>query len=97
MKKNFRRVVYFLLALMIFSLSFPAQTTERKKPKIKDFGSSLKRKKPPKTNQTASGKTENSDEDAIKINTNLVVLDCLVVDGKGNVVSGLKPEDFANK
>jgi VWFA-related protein len=90
-------VVYFLLALMIFSLSFPAQTTERKKPKIKDFGSSLKRKKPPKTNQTASGKTENSDEDAIKINTNLVVLDCLVVDGKGNVVSGLKPEDFAVK
>jgi VWFA-related protein len=97
MKKNFRRVVYFLLALMIFSLSFPAQTTERKKPKIKDFGSSLKRKKPPKTSQTASGKTENSDEDAIKINTNLVVLDCLVVDGKGNVVSGLKPEDFAVK
>lgn len=94
MNNLFRILLCALLLIFGQSSNLFAQTTERKKPKIKKFGSSLS--KPNKANADASkGNTsENSDEDVIKINTNLVTLDCLVVDTKGNVITGLKPEDF---
>lgn len=69
-----------------------SQTPERKKAKIKNFGSSLEKKE---RNQKTSINKDSGDDDVIKINTNLVVLDCLVVDAKGNTITGLKAEDFA--
>lgn len=88
-------VFIFTLIFLYIGLSSGtfSQTSERKKAKIKNFGSSLEKKN--ETNQKTSVKKESGDSDVIKINTNLVVLDCLVVDNKGNTVTGLKPEDFS--
>jgi VWFA-related protein len=51
-------------------------------------------RKPDENRNSENSKTESADEDVIRIETNLVVLDCLVADAKGNVITGLKPEDF---
>lgn len=78
----------------VFSQGDPVE-----KPKLKDFGSSLKRlkwdqkqrKAVEKSNKTRPAQT---DGDVIKIETKLVVTDALVLDSKGVAVSGLKAEDF---
>jgi VWFA-related protein len=87
--------VVFTLAFLLFNFGPPflAQTAERKKPKIKDFGSSLKSKSKKRANSQKPPNQPVSD-DVIKIDTNLVVLDCLVVDKNGKIVTGLRPEDF---
>lgn len=86
-----------LFALVNFNSPVFSQTTERKKPKIKNFGSSLKRT--PQENLTRSKKKNNEkndsgDDETIKIETNLVVFDFLVLTDKGFAVNGLKKEDF---
>lgn len=87
-------VVFFFTILFVFSNIAFAQATTRKKTKIKDFGSSLKKKLPNNGTQNKVVKPENPNEDVIKIETNLVVLDCLVTDDKGNVITGLTAQDF---
>ena len=62
-----------------------------KRPKLKNFGSSLK---PQKDKDYAREPAQNGDPDVIRINTNLVRSDVLVIDQKGNPVRGLKKEDF---
>jgi VWFA-related protein len=94
MKKSVGFMLCFCFVLIALSQTFFAQTTERKKPKIKDFGSSLEKSNKSNSTQKKGSKAENSDEDVIRIDTNLVVLDCLVVDAKGTVITGLRPEDF---
>lgn len=95
MNNLFRILLCALLLIFGQSSNLFAQTTERKKPKIKNFGSSIYRKpqdnltpKKPKTNNVST------DEEVIRIDTNLVVVDCLVIDKKGNAIKGLKREDF---
>lgn len=83
----------FSVVLLLFNFSGFAQTTERKKPVLKDFGSSLQRKHEENFNQKKK-KTIAQDEDTIRIETNLVVVDFLVLDKKGNTIYGLKKEDF---
>ncbi|MBX7169421.1 MAG: VWA domain-containing protein [Pyrinomonadaceae bacterium] len=91
-------VCIFIFFFLITNYSFSQTTTERKKTKIKDFGSSLKRKtNQNKESKNSTEKSTNSDEDVIRIDTNLVVLDCLVTDVKGNVITGLTAEDFVIK
>lgn len=91
---KFFAIIFAATFLFLNSTSpHSAQTTERKKPKIKNFGSSLKRQPEENLNRKKE-KNESADEDVIRIDTNLVVLDCLVVDVKGNVIKGLKAEDF---
>jgi len=72
-----------------------AQT--REKPKLKDFGSSLKKLKwDPEKNATAEvnyGSTAD-DDDVIKIETSLVVSELLVLDKQNRPVEGLKQSDF---
>lgn len=72
-----------------------AQT--REKPKLKDFGSSLKKLKwDPEKNATAEvnyGSTPD-DDDVIKIETSLVVSELLVLDKQNRPVEGLKQSDF---
>lgn len=77
-----------------FLLPIYSQTAERIKPQIKDFGSSLKRPPEENLNQPKKKKKESQDADAIKIETNLVVADFLVLDKKGNAIYGLKQDDF---
>lgn len=84
----------FLLLLLLPGLCV-AQS--REKPKLKDFGSSLKKLKwDPQKNATAEVNSGPSadDEDVIKIETALVVSELLVLDKQGRPVQGLKQSDF---
>lgn len=92
----------FKSALLIISLlcssSYP-QTPVREKPKLKDFGSSLKKLKwDPQKNQAVKtvDATHNgsNDDDVIRIETSLVVSDVLVTDKQGRPQRNLKPTDF---
>lgn len=77
-----------------------AQSTTREKPKLKDFGSSLKTLKwdPKKKEAVVSDQaTRNgtSDDEVIRIETSLVICDVLVTDRQGRSVRDLKATDFA--
>jgi VWFA-related protein len=77
-----------------------AQSPAREKPKLKDFGSSLRKLKwdPLKkevVNSSQVGRTRNADDDVIRIETSLVTCDVLVTDRQGRPVRNLKPTDFA--
>src|SRR6185369_16974353 len=85
-----------LIALVTFSLV--AQSPPKRK-KVKDFGSTLKRWKwNPQKNagEIRSDKKEQifDEGDVIRIDTALVSSDLLVLDQKGNNVSGLTAVDF---
>jgi hypothetical protein len=79
-------------------LNICAQSKER--PKLKDFGSSLKRTKWDPTKQQAVVTKPNvkskddSDLDVVKVETSLVSTDVLVYDGQGHSVEGLTENDF---
>ncbi len=78
-----------------FSGTACAQPPEREKPKIVDFGKSLKNTtggEPQPGGQPAAGTRES--DDVIKVETNLVRTDVLVIDPKGAAVLGLKESDF---
>lgn len=91
--------IVFLVIGLLCSSSFP-QAPPREKPKLKDFGSSLKKLKwDPEKNQTVSSVQSDlnggSDDDVIRIETSLVVCDVLVTDKQGRPQRNLKPTDFA--
>jgi VWFA-related protein len=95
------RLTFPLCLLLLLALQLPqyvpAQT--RKKPKLKDFGQSLKKLKwDPERNTvvetTDSQNTSSDDDDVIRIETTLVSCSVLVVDKAGKIVQGLKQEDF---
>ena len=73
---------------------------ERAKPKLKDFGASLKRLRwdsnqnaavESKSKQTAKGPVP---DDVVRVETSLVMNDVLVLDGRGQAVVGLTAKDF---
>ena len=78
-----------------------AQSPTREKPKLKDFGSSLKRLRwDSKTNATVETKGQEDKakvtggEDVVRVETSLVVSDVLVLDQRGQPVPGLTQNDF---
>jgi VWFA-related protein len=92
-----------LIALLLIGLlcrtSLP-QTPQREKPKLKDFGSSLKKLKwDPQKNQAVTNAQSSadgaSDDDVVRIETSLFVSDVLVTDRNGRPVRDLKATDFA--
>ena len=87
----FRVLISVLLLLPGLAV---AQTED--KPRLKDFGSSLKKLKwDPQSNSTTDTRnTSSDDDDVIKIETSLVVAEILVVDKQGRPVQGLKESDF---
>ena len=89
-------LVSVLLVLSLFINSF-AQSQQREKPKLKDFGSSLKKLKwdPQKNETVISQQGTRDDEDVITIETSLVTSDVLVTDRQGRPVRDLKATDFA--
>lgn len=94
--RRFCLVICLVCAICGSSL---AQSSPPKRKKIKDFGSSLKRLKwNPEKNAAveinAPG-TELDEGDVIRIDTSLVTSELLVLDERGNTVSGLTAEDFA--
>ena len=91
-----------LSACLIILCFFPfAFTQSKEKPKLKDFGSSLKRIKwdPDKKaaveiKANADSKTASDEVDVVRVETSLVTSDVLVLDTHGNPVSGLTDKDF---
>jgi VWFA-related protein len=98
------RPFMFLLGCAFLSFSTIAQSTDREEPKLKHFGSSLKRIKwDSKRNASVEIKAfddkeksdkSNSDVDMIRVETALVVGDFLVLDKGGHPVQGLTQNDF---
>jgi len=95
------RILVLALAQTLLLTSAFTQSPQKKRPKIKDFGSSLKRLRwDPLRNgsvpdRSRTGSTAKSDEDdVVRIETNLVTCDVLVVDRHGTIVSGLTANDF---
>ena len=91
--------IVFLVVGLLCSNSF-AQAPPREKPKLKDFGSSLKKLKwDPEKNQAVPnvqpGPNANNDDEVIRIETSLVVCDVLVTDKQGRPQRNLRPTDFA--
>src|SRR4051812_38485723 len=79
----------------------PAQSPDPEKPKLKDFGSSLKRLKwDSEQNAAAEIKRDKekgsgaNQEDVLRVETTLVVCDVLVTDKQGRPVQGLTRDDF---
>lgn len=90
------------VGLLLLTDSSLAQSRQKKRPKLKDFGSSLKRLKWDPITKTAvqskqpnQSSTNGDEDDVIRIETNLVTCDILVVDRQGKLVSNLTADDFS--
>ena len=83
------------LIIGLFTSSF-AQSPSREKPKLKDFGASLRKLKwdAQKNETVTTQQTTGSDDDVIRIETSLVTSDVLVTDKQGRPVRDLKATDF---
>jgi len=101
LKRTYPQIAQILfLAVSLFATSLAQSPAPKKRKKIKDFGSSLKRLKwdPQKNAATQIPSTEdvaNSEDDVIRIDTSLVSCELLVLDRQGNSVSGLTAADFS--
>jgi VWFA-related protein len=88
-----------VLSIGLFPSELPAQSSNREKPKLKDFGSSLRKlkwdpvKKEGRETVSADQRTS-SDDDVIKIDTSLVACDVLVTDQQGRPIRNLTAGDF---
>ena len=88
-----------LVSSLLSAIGF-SQSTEKKRPKLKDFGSSLERLKwDPATKTAVETKQRNSSNelnegDVVQIQSNLVTSDVLVVDETGKLVQSLTAADF---
>jgi VWFA-related protein len=93
-RQTFLTISAFLI-IGLFTSSF-AQSPSREKPKLKDFGASLRKLKwdAQKNETVATQQTTSSDDDVIRIETSLVTSDVLVTDKQGRPVRDLKATDF---
>ncbi|MGI8470454.1 MAG: VWA domain-containing protein [Pyrinomonadaceae bacterium] len=74
----------------------PVQSVSPEKPRTKTFGSSLKKYKNNGQRYFQANRKSNepNDDETIQIKTDLVVSDVLVTDQNGNIITGLKKDDF---
>jgi VWFA-related protein len=100
-----RLTSYFILFAILLGACLKEFAQEKERPKLKDFGSSLKQTKSdpkknseverrPKPNPKPNLKPESDEIDVVKVETSLVTSDVLVLDAKGNPVVGLTTKDF---
>ena len=99
-RRSYPQIAQILfLTVSLFATSLAQSPAPQKRKKIKDFGSSLKRFKwDPQKNAVmelpAKEGVAISEGDVIRIDTSLVSSDLLVLDQKGNAISGLTAADF---
>ena len=100
-----RSTVALLLTFLCIAVLFPslnAQTSDEK-PTLKKFGSSLKRIKWDREKQTtvdtetANGGNDADVEDVVRVKTDLVVCDVVVLDQQKRIVKDLQKDDFVVK
>ena len=99
-ERRHSRDLFAPICLILTLLCSTAFSQSQEKPKLKDFGRSLKRLKwDPKLNRAVTkSKAQNpatGEDDVVRVETNLVVSDLLVLDARGNPVPGLSEKDFA--
>ena len=94
--KTPRAALVSVFLILGFCINSFAQSQQREKPKLKDFGSSLKKLKwdPEKNETVITQRASRDDEDVITIETSLVTSDVLVTDKQGRPVRDLKATDF---
>lgn len=89
---------YVLILLITFGLAVNAFAQSQEKPKLKDFGSSLRKLKwDPEKNQAVineQGTHDGTDDDVVRIETSLVTSDVLVTDRQGRPIHNLSATDF---
>ena len=86
---------FFLAGIFIFSIRASGQLILKEKDHTKDFGKSLKKyEKTVNSNSQNKETPDKSDDEPIRVETNLVANDVLVVNQKGNPVINLKQGDF---
>lgn len=95
-------VLSVLCVSFISNIDVSAQSDSRKKSKPRELGWSLEKfekkgKAESKNENQNNQKKDNSADDTIRVNTDLVVSDVLVVDEKGSPVIGLNHSDFTVK
>lgn len=73
----------------------PLESASPKNPRTKTFGSSLKKREKQKNDSSkVTENRDNTEDEIIKVKTDLIVSDVLVIDQKGNIIIGLKKKDF---
>ena len=89
---------------LLFSACVPVLAQNKEKPKLKDFGSSLKqmrwdpeKKAAVEVKPSSTAKPGSEGLDVVKVETSLVTSDLLVLDANGNPVAGLTEKDFVIK
>ena len=100
MKRSYAQIAQILfLTVSLFATSFGQSPAPHKRKKLKDFGSSLKRLKwDPQKNaavQLPAADQDLDEGDVIRIDTSLVTCELLVLDQRGNSVTGLTADDFS--
>jgi VWFA-related protein len=93
------KVFLCLMLVTVLALAAHVPAQNRKKPKLKDFGQSLKKLKwDPERNtvveNNAGQRNGTDDEDVIRIETTLVSCSVLVMDKAGRIIQGLQQNDF---
>src|SRR6266700_35038 len=94
----------FIALLMILGGALSPSTAvsqERERPKLKDFGSSLKQLKwdhernaAVETKPKPATARPSEEDNVVRVETSLVVCDVLVLDSRGQIVQGLTEKDF---
>ena len=79
------------LALLLFG--WIANAFAQEKPQLRDFGSSLKKDSKKKV-ESQTVKPTSGDDDIVRVETDLVTSDVMVVDDKGKAILGLDRQDF---
>ena len=86
----------FLGCFVLVGLTLPVTAQKNKKPERKKFGWSLKKAKKDSKNEAQSNERndDRGDDETVRIDTDLILTDVLVLDKKGEAVLGLKESDF---
>jgi VWFA-related protein len=99
--RNLRYPIGLLALAFVLSLAAIVSAQEKERPKLEDFGSSLKqikwdadRKAASEIKTKSKSRTRSNDLDIVKVETSLVLSDVLVLDARGNPVAGLTAQDF---